>query len=398
MSGAALDARIVVHRAHGMTVRAHVRAAAGEAVALIGPSGAGKSTILQAIAGEAPLADGEVVIGERSVATARRSLPAHRRGVVLLDQHPRLFPHLTAGENVAFGLRASGVAKAAAAERADAWLDRVGLRGLGDRAPERLSGGQQQRVALARALAVEPALVLLDEPFTSLDVETAADVRALVHEQLASSGATALVVTHAAADAAALAARIVVIEHGRVAQHGALRAVLERPATRFAAAFADVNRIEGVVRDGVWTAGGGLRLDARAQASASTDGATAADGDAAAVVRPADVRLTAAGAAAARGTELGTHADAGRAGGAEFGGEATVLRVLRLPAGLRVVVALDGAAPDAPGIAADLDERTAAEPALRPGARVRVSIDPQRLRLVPHQGSPNAAPAPTVEA
>ncbi|WP_405216280.1 sulfate/molybdate ABC transporter ATP-binding protein [Agrococcus sp. Ld7] len=374
MSGAALDARIVVHRAHGMTVRAHVRAAAGEVVALIGPSGAGKSTILQAIAGSVPLAEGEVVIGDLRVASARRSLPAHRRGVVLLDQHARLFPHLTASENVAFGLRARGLTTAAAAQQATAWLDRVGLHGLGDRAPERLSGGQQQRVALARALAVEPALVLLDEPFTSLDVETAADVRALVQEQLASSGATALVVTHAAEDAAAIAGRIVVVEAGGIAQQGAVRSVLERPTTRFAAAFADVNRIDGVVQGGEWSAGGTLALHVQGQ------GAPIADGPAAAVVRPADVRVAAA-----------------RAARDPRASNATVVRVLRRPAGVRVACALAGAAPDAPGIAADLDEATAASLALRPGDHVRLSIDPQHLRLLP-QDSQHATSAPTVEA
>src|SRR5690606_18590494 len=162
----------------------------------------------------------------------------------------RLFPHMSARDNVAFGLRARGVARPVAAREADAWLERVGLGGWGGRRPSELSGGQQQRVALARALATHPRLLPLAEPLTALDAETAGDVRGLLHEQLTAVRATAIVVTHDAVDAAALARRLLVVEGGTVVQEGPVQRVLAAPATRFAAAVSGLNRLVGVARDG----------------------------------------------------------------------------------------------------------------------------------------------------
>ncbi|WP_243074070.1 ABC transporter ATP-binding protein [Microbacterium sp. SS28] len=246
MTGAALDAHIVVRR-HGFDLDARIAAVPGEVVAVMGPSGAGKSTLLTAIAGLTRLDGGAVRLGESVVADAATGVhvPPDRRGVVLLGQDPRLFPHLSARENVAFGPRAKGVDKAIARRDADEWLARVGLDGAGTRHPDRLSGGQQQRVALARALAADPRVLLLDEPLTSLDVETAADVRALLRAQLDAARATAVVVSHDATDASALAARLVVVEGGRIAQEGAVDDVLGAPATRFIAAVAAAHRFGG---------------------------------------------------------------------------------------------------------------------------------------------------------
>ncbi|MEU1971025.1 ATP-binding cassette domain-containing protein [Microbacterium sp. NPDC019599] len=248
MTGAALDAHVVVRR-HGFELEVQLAAGSGEIVAVMGPSGAGKSTLLAALAGLAHLDGGHVRLDATAVAdaAARLHVPPDRRGVVLLGQDPRLFPHLTARENVAFGPRAKGIAKADAHRDADAWLARVGLEGAGERHPARLSGGQQQRVALARALAVEPRVLLLDEPLTSLDVETAADVRALLRAQLAATRATAVVVSHDAADAAALAGRLVVVEAGRTVQAGPVEDVLSAPATRFIAAVAAAHRFDGSI-------------------------------------------------------------------------------------------------------------------------------------------------------
>lgn len=245
MTGAALDAHVVVTRA-GFRLDVAVQAGPGEIVAVMGPSGAGKSTLLAAIVGLVGLDGGAIRLDGTTVADAQAGVdvPPDRRGVVLLGQDPRLFPHLTAGENVAFGPRAQGVDKATARALAAEWLERVGLDGAGDRHPDRLSGGQQQRVALARALAVEPRVLLLDEPLTSLDVETAADVRDLLRAQLAATRATAVVVSHDASDAAALAGRLIVIEGGRVAQSGSVADVLGAPATRFVAAVAAAHRFE----------------------------------------------------------------------------------------------------------------------------------------------------------
>jgi ABC-type sulfate/molybdate transport systems ATPase subunit len=238
---AALAAHIVVERP-AFTLDVSVDAAAGEIVSIMGPSGAGKSTLLEALAGLVRLDDGFVRLDADEVASASVHIPPQRRGVVLLGQDPRLFPHLSARDNVAFGLRAHGIAKADARAVADDLLERVGLASTGDRAPGSLSGGQQQRVALARALAVRPRLLLLDEPLTSLDVEIAADMRVLMRELLES--ATALVVSHDASDAVALAHRLVVVERGRVAQRGTVEEVLGAPASRFVAAVAAAHRFE----------------------------------------------------------------------------------------------------------------------------------------------------------
>jgi ABC-type sulfate/molybdate transport systems ATPase subunit len=238
---AALAAHVVVRRPT-FTLDVALDAAPGEIVAVMGPSGAGKSTLLEALAGLVSLDAGFVRLDADDVASASVHTPPQRRGVVLLGQDPRLFPHLSARDNVAFGLRAHGVAKADARAAADDLLARVGLAATGGRAPASLSGGQQQRVALARALAVRPRLLLLDEPLTSLDVEIAADMRALMRELL--EGATALVVSHDASDAVALAHRLVVVERGRVAQRGTVADVLGAPASRFVAAVAAAHRFD----------------------------------------------------------------------------------------------------------------------------------------------------------
>jgi molybdate transport system ATP-binding protein len=238
MTGSALHAEVVVDRGR-FRLAARVHAAPGEIVAVMGPSGAGKSTLFDAIAGFTVLDDGEVRLDGQNVdAASGPHLPPHARSIVLLGQEPRLFPHLSARENVAFGPRARGVSRHAARADADTWLRRVGLPDAGDRRPARLSGGQQQRVALARALAIRPRLLLLDEPLSALDPRTAEDIRALLRDQLAATETTTLVATHAAVDAAALATRLIVLENGAVTQEGAVGEVLHRPATPFVSTIA----------------------------------------------------------------------------------------------------------------------------------------------------------------
>src|SRR6186997_151853 len=147
MTGGALDAHVVVDR-RGFRLDAEVQALSGEIVAVMGPSGAGKSTLLGALAGLVPLGSGHVRLGERMLdAPPRVHVTPSRRSVVLLGQEPRLFPHLTAHGNVAFGLQVHGASRQASDSRADEWLSRVGLEGFGTRRPAQLSGGQQQRVA-----------------------------------------------------------------------------------------------------------------------------------------------------------------------------------------------------------------------------------------------------------
>ena len=218
-----------------------------EAVALVGPNGSGKTTLLRALAGLVPLRAGRVVAGGQlleDVDAHVRLAPEDRRlGVVF--QEPRLFDHLTALENVAFGLRARGAARAEARSLAGPWLARVGLPTVGGLRPRQLSGGQAQRVALARALAVEPAVLLLDEPLAAVDASARADLRHLLREELARYAGARLVVTHDPVEAAALASRLIVLEGGRVTQEGPLVEVTARPRSPWVARMVGLNLLEG---------------------------------------------------------------------------------------------------------------------------------------------------------
>ncbi|MGA0568186.1 sulfate/molybdate ABC transporter ATP-binding protein [Rathayibacter sp. KR2-224] len=226
----------------------------GRTLAVLGPNGAGKSTLLETIVGRLRPEHGRVRVGERVVSEPGRGIhvaPEHRR-VGLLNQAPSLFPHLSALENVAFGPRAAGVSRNEARDEAARLLTAVGLRGHEERRPARLSGGQQQRVALARALAARPDVLLLDEPFSALDVATAADIRMLTAETLRSTATTAVIVTHDVIDALSLAEDCVVLDAGRVVDAGPLERVLGMPRSPFVAAMAGMNLLAGT------SAGSGL--------------------------------------------------------------------------------------------------------------------------------------------
>jgi iron(III) transport system ATP-binding protein len=206
----------------------------GGITALLGPSGCGKTTTLRLIAGfERPDA-GEVRLSGRVLASDSVDVPPERRGIGFVFQDYALFPHLSVVENAAFGLRGP---RAARLERARGALATVGLTVFQDRHPHQLSGGQQQRVALARALAPHPSLVLLDEPFSSLDASLRAGTRAEVRDILARRGATALLVTHDQEEAMAFADRIVVMRDGKVEQEGRPEDVYRLPRTAFVAGF-----------------------------------------------------------------------------------------------------------------------------------------------------------------
>jgi len=181
-------------------------------LSLLGPSGCGKSTLLKTVAGILPQSGGEVWMGGRCV----DDLPPHRRGAVIVFQDMRLFPHLTAEENVAFPLKMRGVSRQERRRRALELLERVQLGGLGGRRPHQLSGGQQQRVALARALAAQPNLLLLDEPFSGLDEELRGQMRDLVRRLHDETGCTTLLVTHDREEARVLSDRILRMEAGRL--------------------------------------------------------------------------------------------------------------------------------------------------------------------------------------
>ncbi len=207
----------------------------GELLALVGPSGCGKTTTLRLIAGlERPDA-GEIHLAGRLLASAHAFVPPEQRGVGMVFQDYALFPHLTVFENIAFGL--NGAPPAERRARVSELLRLVELEDLAGRYPHQLSGGERQRVALARALAPQPSLLLLDEPFSSLDADRRREVRQQVRAILKSLGATAIFVTHDQEEALSLGDRLAVFHRGRLEQIGAPDKVFHEPATRFVAEF-----------------------------------------------------------------------------------------------------------------------------------------------------------------
>lgn len=214
-------------------VELHIRK--GEILALVGPSGCGKTTLLRLLAGfERPDA-GEIYLQGQLVAGLKTFVPPERRGVGMVFQEYALFPHLTVAENIAFGL--VGKDRRVRAMRVAEMLALVGLSGYGERYPHQLSGGERQRVALARALAPNPVLVLLDEPFSSLDADRRALVREEVHGILKRAGATAVFVTHDQEEALVMGDRLAVLRQGRLEQVDGPDVVFHNPATRFVAEF-----------------------------------------------------------------------------------------------------------------------------------------------------------------
>jgi iron(III) transport system ATP-binding protein len=211
------------------------RLARGELGALLGPSGSGKSTLLRAIAGLAPVARGRITLRGVEVSTPQRSLAPESRRIGVVFQDLALFPHLDVAGNVAFGLAA--LDRDRRAVRVAEMLERFELAALAHRRPHELSGGQQQRVAIARALAPAPDLLLLDEPFSSLDADLRARLRVEIRATLRELGVTALLVTHDHAEALGFADRVGVLVGGRLLQWDAPAVVFRRPADAAVAAF-----------------------------------------------------------------------------------------------------------------------------------------------------------------
>jgi sulfate transport system ATP-binding protein len=205
----------------------------GSLTALLGPSGSGKSTLLRIIGGlERPDA-GRVVVDGADVT----DVPPQRRGIGFVFQHYAAFRHMTVRDNVAFGLKVRKEPKARVRSRTSELLGIVGLAGYADRYPNQLSGGQRQRMALARALAVQPRVLLLDEPFGALDAKVRAELREWLRRLHEEVEVTTLLVTHDQEEAMSIADRIAVMDHARIAQVGAPRELYDQPATAFVASF-----------------------------------------------------------------------------------------------------------------------------------------------------------------
>jgi iron(III) transport system ATP-binding protein len=221
---------------------------AGAFTAILGPSGSGKTTLLRLLAGFEQADAGTITIGDRVVdGPGAVHVPPERRHIGYVPQEGALFPHLTVAANVGFGLPP----KERRGRRTGELLEAVGLAGLGNRYPHQLSGGQQQRVALARALAVQPDLVLLDEPFASLDAHMRASVRADVQQICLSAGTTAILVTHDQDEALSMADRVAVLRDGRIVQYAAPQDLYMRPADPALARFVgDANLIDGLLVGG----------------------------------------------------------------------------------------------------------------------------------------------------
>lgn len=218
----------------------------GELIALLGPSGSGKTTLLRAIAGLLPVDAGRILFGDLDAT----SLSLRERRVGFVFQHYALFKHLTVAENIAFGPesqpRGERPSKAEIARRVEDLLERMQLGGYGGRYPEQLSGGQRQRVALARALAIQPRLLLLDEPFGALDAKVRVDLRRWLRQVHDDTGHTTLFVTHDQEEALELADRVVVFNAGRIEQVGTPDDVYRHPQSRFVFDFIGRGgRIEG---------------------------------------------------------------------------------------------------------------------------------------------------------
>jgi len=346
---------VAVRKRYGDVIALHetsLAVAEGRLVFLLGPSGCGKTTTLRIVSGFIEPDAGEVrVRGERVDGT-----PPDRRGLGMVFQHYALFPHMTVAQNVAFGLRMRRVAADEARRRVGRALELVRLGGLEGRYPQALSGGQQQRVALARAIVIEPRLLLLDEPLSSLDAKLREEMRGELRALQRVLGITTVFVTHDQEEALTMADEIVVMAGGRVLQVGAPAELYDRPATRFVAHFIGESNLEaGIVRapagPGRWQVdASGLEVVATAE-RVWTPGAAVAI-----TVRPERVQLQ-------RGAPFGVPRRANEAPGTVeqvvFRGPMRRYRV-RLPHGALWSVdepAASDAAPHAPGAAVTVSWR-----------------------------------------
>ncbi len=284
----------------------------GSFTSILGPSGSGKTTLLRVIAGFERPDRGLVRLGGEVVDDTERYVTPDRRRIGYVPQEGSLFPHLSVEQNVAFGL----ARRERHGKRVTDLLEMVGLGGLGRRYPHQLSGGQQQRVALARALAIEPSIVLLDEPFASLDASLRAAVRQDVRRVLREAGTTALLVTHDQDEALSLADRVAIMCDGRIGQYGTPQSIYTSPSSpELARGLGETNFLRGTAQgDAVATPLGLLFLDG----TPASDAPAAEGGMLLVLVRPEQIELS---------DELGSTRATARVLDAEFYGHDAVVRL-----------------------------------------------------------------------
>src|SRR5216683_2638829 len=228
-----VSAASVSYGAHRVLDRVSLSAAGGEFIALLGASGCGKTTLLRAICGFVGLTGGSIAVGGRDIT----SLPPDKRNIAMVFQSYALWPHMTVAQNMGYGLKLRGVGRAQIAQRVAALLAMLRLEGLGERKVTALSGGQRQRVALGRALAINPQILLLDEPLSNLDARIREEVRHEIKTLQQTLGITTVHVTHDRQEAMVMADRIVVLDGGRAAQIGTPEEIYNRPNSPFVASF-----------------------------------------------------------------------------------------------------------------------------------------------------------------
>jgi molybdate transport system ATP-binding protein len=235
-----------------LTLDVELEVPAGAVTAVLGPNGAGKTTLLRCVAGSVGVDQGEIALdGTVLDAPPKVFVPQEHRHVGIVHQDYLLFPHLTALDNVAFGLRARHMSTHDARATAQQWLDRVGAASHARQKPRTLSGGQAQRVALARALAIEPRALLLDEPLAALDAGTRTQIRRDLRRHLAQFEGPTILVTHDPVDALALADHVAILEHGRLTQTGTLAEVTTQPRSRYVAELIGTNLVHGTAEGAV---------------------------------------------------------------------------------------------------------------------------------------------------
>ncbi|ALK09829.1 sulfate/molybdate ABC transporter ATP-binding protein [Blastochloris viridis] len=285
-----------------------LNARAGELVALLGPSGSGKTTLLRIVAGLEQASAGRILLGGEDAT----QVPVQDRGVGFMFQSYALFRHLTVADNIAYGLkvrpRAARPSAAIIRARVTELLELVQLPGIEKRYPSQLSGGQRQRVALARALAVDPKVLLLDEPFGALDAKVRRDLRRWLRDIHERTGHTTLFVTHDQDEALEIADRVAILNQGRLEQIGTPDEIYEHPATAFVAGF-----IGESARLPVEAAGGGVRIGAH---TLPMNGRRVPDGPAALFVRPRDLVMARSDGGATAPQTLPAHVAAVRRAGA----------------------------------------------------------------------------------